>query len=187
MRHFLTSATLALALGAPLAAADSYDVDAIHTSALFKINHLGASNFWGRFNDVSGSLTWDGADASKSNVTITIKADSIDTNQKDRDGHLKGPDFFNTKQFPTFTFVSKSFTKVDDANYTVNGDLTLAGTSKPLTITVTKIGEVDVPKFGHRIGFDTTFVIKRSDFGIKGVPGVGDEVTVLISLEGVKK
>ena len=187
MRHFLASATLALALGAPLAAADTYEVDAIHTSALFKINHLGASNFWGRFNDVSGSLTWDGADVSKSAVSITIKADSVDTNQKDRDGHLKGPDFFNTKQFPNFTFVSKSFAKVDDANYTVNGELTLAGTTKPMTITVTKIGQVEHPKFGVRVGFDTTFTIKRSDFGIKGVPGVGDDVTVLIAFEGVKK
>lgn len=187
MRLALNALVLAAIAGAPLAAADTFEVDTIHSAALFKVSHLGASNFWGRFNDVTGSLSWDGADAAKSTVKITIKADSVDTNQKDRDAHLRGPDFFNTKQFPEFSFVSKSVAKVDDKTFTVAGDLTLAGTTKPLTITAVKVGEADVPKFGHRIGLDTTFTIKRSDFGIKGVPGVGDEVTVVIALEGVKK
>ncbi len=187
MRNALTALVLAAAVGAPLIAADTFEVDQIHSSALFKVNHLGASNFWGRFNDVSGAVTWDGADAAKSSVKITVKADSVDTNQKDRDAHLKGPDFFNTKQFPEFSFVSKSVTKVDDKTFTVAGDLTLAGTTKPLTVTVNKVGEAEVPKFGHRLGLETSFTVKRSDFGIKGVPGVGDDVTVIFSLEGVKK
>lgn len=187
MRLALNALVLAAVSGAPLLAADTFEVDPIHSAALFKVSHLGASNFWGRFNDISGAIAWDGADAAKSSVKITVKADSVDTNQKDRDAHLKGPDFFNTKQFPEFTFVSKSVAKVDDKTFTVAGDATLAGTTKPLTVTVTKVGEADVPKFGHRLGLETTFTIKRSDFGIKGVPGVGDDVTVVFSVEGVKK
>lgn len=187
MRSILSALLAPFALAAPLAAADAYTVDASHSAALFSVSHLGVSNTHGRFNDIAGTLTWDAADASKSAITVTIKTESIDTHNEKRDQHLRSPDFFNAKQFPDATFKSKSFTKVDDSTYTVNGELTLVGTTKPLTVTVKKIGEAKDPWGGYRSGFETTFPIKRSDFGIKGVPGVGDDVSLTFAVELTKK
>lgn len=175
-----------LALSLPLAAADTFDVDASHSAALFSVSHLGISNTHGRFNDIAGTLTWD-ADSAKSAISITIKTASVDTAAEKRDQHLRSPDFFNAKQFPDLKFTSTSFTKVDDSTYTVVGEAELVGTKKPLTVTVKKVGEGKDPWGGYRIGFETSFVLKRSDFGIKGVPGVGDDVAVTFAIEGVKK
>jgi len=183
MRFILPSL---LALSLPLAAADTYAVDPSHSAALFSVSHLGISNTHGRFNAIDGTLTWD-ADAAKSAISVAIKTESVDTAAEKRDQHLRSPDFFNAKQFPTMNFTSKSFTKVDDSTYTVAGELTLVGTTKPVTVTVKKIGEGKDPWGGYRIGFETSFTIKRSDFGIKGVPGVGDDVAVTFALEGMKK
>ena len=176
-----------LALSLPLAAADTYSVDVTHSAALFSVTHLGISNTHGRFNAIDGTLTWDAADVSKSAISIVIKTESVDSNAEKRDQHLRSPDFFNAKQFPTLTFTSSSFTKVDDSTYTVVGEAELVGNKKPLTVTVKKIGEGKDPWGGYRIGFETSFVLKRSDFGIKGVPGVGDDVNVTFAIEGVKK
>ncbi len=177
----------ALATSGPLLAADSYAVDASHSAALFSVSHLGISNTHGRFNAIAGTLTWDAADPAASAITVSIKTDTVDTASEKRDQHLRSPDFFNAKQFPEFTFASKSFTKVDESTYTVTGDLTLVGTTKPVTVTVKKIGEGKDPWGGYRIGFETSFALKRSDYGIKGVPGVGDDVAVTFALEGIKK
>ena len=187
MRHLLAPALLAALGTLPLAAADTYGVDASHSAALFSVSHLGISNTHGRFNAIDGTLTWDAAEPAKSAIKIAIKTESIDTFSEKRDQHLRSADFFNAKQFPELTFVSKSFASADGKTFTVAGDLTLAGTTKPVTLTVTKIGEGKDPWGGYRIGFTTDFTVKRSDFGIKGVPGVGDEVAVTFALEGIKK
>src|SRR5687768_12531453 len=81
-------------------AADSYQIDAVHSSVLFKIKHLGVADFYGRFNDVSGTVSFDNADPSKSSVALEVKVESVDTHNEKRDQHLKSPDFFNSKQFP---------------------------------------------------------------------------------------
>ena len=188
MRHVLIPLfALTAVAAAPAFGADTYSVDASHSSAMFSVSHLDISNTHGRFNGIDGTLTWDATDPSKSAINITIKTDTVDTANEKRDQHLRAPDFFNTKQMPTATFVSKSFTKIDDANFTVTGDLTLVGTTKPVTVKVKKIGEGKDPWGGYRIGFETSFTIKRADFNIKGVPGVGDEVAMTFGLEGVKK
>ncbi len=170
-----------------LAAADTYTVDPVHSSALFSVRHAEISNTHGRFNATAGSVTWDGTDATKSVIGIIVKTDSVDTGDAKRDSHLRTADFFNAKQFPEMTFSSKTVTMVDATTFTVTGDLTLTGTTKPVTVTVKKIGEGKDPWGGYRIGFESTFAIKRSDFGMKGVPGVGDDVTVTFALEGIKK
>ena len=188
MRHLTLPLLAAFAVcAAPAHAADTYDLDPAHTAALFSVSHLDISRTHGRFNGVSGTLTWDAADMAKSAISISIKTESVDTANEKRDQHLRSPDFFNSKQFATMTFVSKSFTKVDDKTYTVDGEMTLVGTTKSLSVTVKKIGEGKDPWGGARIGFETSFAIKRSDFNIKGVPGVGDQVEVTFALEGIKK
>ena len=194
MRHLfiplfaLTALTALTAVAAaPVFGADTYTVDASHSAVLFSVSHLGISNTHGRFNDIDGTLTWDATDPTKSSINITIKTDSVDSFSEKRDQHLRGADFFNAKQMPKATFVSKSFTKIDDATFSVTGDLTLVGTTKPVTVNVKKIGEGKDPWGGYRIGFETSFSIKRADYNIKGVPGVGEDVALTFGLEGVKK
>ena len=185
MRHLLIP--LFALTAAPAFSADTYSVDPVHSAALFSVSHLGISNTHGRFNGIDGTLTWDATDPTKSSISITIKTSTVDTNSEKRDQHLRDPDFFNSKQMPTATFVSKSFTKIDDATFAVTGDLTLVGTTKPVTVNVKKIGEGKDPWGGYRIGFETSFTIKRADFNIKGVDGVGEEVAMTFGLEGLKK
>jgi polyisoprenoid-binding protein YceI len=175
-----------LAGGGTASAADSYAIDASHTAALFKINHLGFSNTWGRFNDVSGTVVWDDADPAASSVKVAIKTASIDTGTADKDKHLKSGDFFSVKEFPELTFVSKSVAKAGDT-YEVTGDFTLHGVTKTITVPVTKMGAGKDPWGKDRIGFDAQFSIKRSDYGMAfGLPGIGDEVTIVFASEAVK-
>lgn len=189
--HIIPS--IALSLGFALSstavqAADTYTVDPVHTAALFKIKHLGVSYTYGRFNDVSGSVVFDATNPVASKVDITIQAGSVDTFNQKRDAHLANPDFFDAKQFPVLKFVSTAFKKVDDNTFDVTGDFTLHGVTKPITIKAVKIGEGKDPWGGYRIGFESTFTIKRSDFGMtKMMEAVGDDVTVTFSTEGIKK
>jgi len=186
MRFLLIPALLACAALTP--AADSYQNDGDHAFALFRVKHMDAGYSWGRFNGVSGSISWEAADPSKSTVSVSIAADSLDTHNDKRDQHLKGPDFLDAKQFSTLTFASQSFKKLSGESYEVTGTFTLHGVSKPLTVTVAKTGEGKDPWGNERIGFETSFVIKRADFGMTNMPGgVGDEVTIHLSVEGIKK
>lgn len=193
MRIAHTIPTIALALGFALApasayAADTYTVDPVHTAALFKIKHVGVSYTYGRFNDISGTIVFDAANPAASKVDVTIQAASVDTDNQKRDAHLANPDFFDAKQFPVLKFVSTAFVKVDDSTFDVAGDFTLHGVTKPVTIKVVKIGEGKDPWGGYRLGFESTFTIKRSDFGMtKMMEAVGDEVTVTFATEGIKK
>src|SRR5215510_9532856 len=103
-RCTLTMTLVASALVAR--AADTYTVDPVHSSISFMISHVGISNIHGRFNDFSGQVTIDSADPAKSSFTLSIPIDSIDTNNAKRDEHLRAPDYFNSKQFPTMSFQS---------------------------------------------------------------------------------
>ena len=186
----MRSLVLALALlagGSSASAAETYTIDKAHTAALFKISHLGFSYTWGRFNDVGGSIVWDDADPAASSVNVLIKADSIDSGDANKDKHLKNADFFSVKEFPEITFVSKSIAKKGDAAYEITGDFTMHGVTKSITIPVTKMGAGIGPDKKQRIGFDSQFTIKRSDFGMNfGLPGIGDEVTITFASEGMK-
>lgn len=188
IRKLLPSLALASLLGSAVQAADTFAVDASHSTAIFRVVHLGVTPNYGRFNDLDGTVTWAGDDLAAAKVELKIKTGSVDTNNGKRDTHLKGPDFFNEKQYPELSFVSKSWAKNADGTYAVSGDLTLKGVTKPTTVTVTKTGEGKDPWGGYRLGFESSFKLNRSEFDIKGVPGgVGEEVTVIIALETIKK
>jgi len=169
------------------AAQTTYTVDPVHSTMIFKIDHLGISDFYGRFNDVGGSLVID-PDPSKSKVNVEVKVDSADTNQPKRDEHLKGPDFFNSKQFPKITFESTSIKKTGEGKFDVAGNLTIKGTAKPVTLHVVGGKEVVDPSGKTRIGFNTEITLKRSEYGVNFMPDkLGDDVTLLVSVEGVKE
>jgi len=194
MKYAIAFSSLALLLGlaaayrgAPAAsaaeAAASYKVDPVHSMVIFKVKHMGAGNFYGRFNQVSGTFTIDDADPSKNRVEFEVKADSIDTANKQREDHLKGPDFFNVVQFPTITFKGKELKKAGES-HEVAGDLTFRGVTKPLKAKVEKVGTGKGRRGETITGFEATFTLKRSDFGMNYMVGpLGDEIHVIVSTE----
>lgn len=172
----------------PLAvrAADTYEIDPVHSTVLARVQHMGAGNSWGRFNEVKGMFILDEADASKSSITIEVAAASVDTANKKRDEHLRGPDFFNAVQFPLISFKSTSLKKLDETTYEAAGNFTCHGITKPLAAKITVVGKGKGPKGETRLGADTTFELKRSDFGIV-TEGLGETVLILASIEGIQK
>ena len=182
------SLAMVLAVGGTFArGADTYTVDPVHSSISFMISHQGISNIHGRFNDFSGQFTIDSADPTRSTFTLSIPIASIDTNNVKRDQHLRAPDYFNAKQFPTMSFQSTSVKPVD-GGYEVTGDLTMHGVTKPLTITL-KGGDkvVEFPKKKKRIGFVSSFSLRRSEFGVTAdLKSLGDEIPILVGIEAAK-
>jgi polyisoprenoid-binding protein YceI len=186
IRSLLTLAAMAF-IGVSSSLADSYKIDPVHSGIIFDVEHFGVGIIYGRFDTFSGDLVFDPSDPSKTTLSLEIKTDSIDTNAAARDKDLKGPDFLNTAQFGTATFKTTSVKKVDDKTVEVTGDLTLRGVTKPVTATVKEIGTGKGPKGEERIGFETSFQLKRSDFDIKyGLPAIGDDVFVTVACEGIK-
>ena len=186
LRHMLAGLVVVVVWSSLALAADTYKVDPVHSTVIFKIGHFEVSNFQGRFNEPTGTITVDSGDPSKSSFNIEIQADKIDTANNKRDGHLKSPDFFDVKQFPTITFKSTEVKGAGD-KLEVTGDLTLHGVTKPITVAVTKVGEKDTGKMGYRAGWEATINLKRSEFGMTTMVGpVADEVQLTVSLEAVK-
>lgn len=180
-------ATIACLSGQAANAADDYDYDLVHSSVSFKARHLDISWIHGRFNDVSGKFSIDRENPAKSTFELTIKADSIDTANKARDEHLRQPDYFDTKQFPTITFKSTS-TKPIDGGYEVTGNFTMHGTTKKVTL-VLKGGKEHEFKGVKRVAFSTELSLKRSDFGFdkSAIGPIGDEALIFIDCEGMRK
>jgi polyisoprenoid-binding protein YceI len=160
--------------------AQEYTIDGGHSNAYFSVNHLGIGIFQGMFLKVEGKIV-DGK-----SIDIAIPTDSVFTADKKRDGHLKGPDFFNAKQFPKMTFKSKSVKKSGD-KYKVAGTLTIRGVSKDITVDATRIGGGKDPWGKDRIGYFVEFKINRLDYGVSYMPeGLGKEVTIRVAIEAVK-
>lgn len=179
---------LALLTTTALWSAETYSIDPVHSTAIYKVKHFGVSNVYGRFDDVTGTVLFDSADPAKSSVEVTIKTESLDTANPKRDAHVKGPDFLNAKQFPVMTFKSTAVKALDAGKYEITGDFTLHGVTKPLTVVWEKVGEGKGPMGDYRQGGETTFSIKRSDFGMTGMMGpVGDDVQITVSVEGVRQ
>jgi polyisoprenoid-binding protein YceI len=169
------------------AAAEAYTVDSGHSSVVFRIKHANAAYFYGTFNKVSGSFTVDDADPSGSSISVTIQADSVDSNSADRDGHIKSPDFLSAKEFPVIIFESTEVAKAGDG-LKVTGDLTFRGVTKSVTAEVEHVGTGEFR--GKRAGYEAVLDIKRSEFGSTyGVEQnvLSDDVRLIVSLEGVQR
>ena len=187
--RFVAVALLAWVSTTGSARADDYNIDSMHTAISFKISHLGLSWVFGTFKDVSGSFVIDAEQPANSSFNLTIKAESIDTSNGKRDDHLRSPDFFNVKQFPTITFKSTSIKPIE-GGYSVTGDLTLHGETKPVTFEVKGGRQAEFPPGVKRTGYTTETVLKRSEFGVgnpKFAGALGDEVYIVVSFEGTKK
>ena len=191
MRKLILLSTLMLLPGLALSAAENYKIDSAHTYPYFSISHLGFSTMHGRFNTTTGSITMDKANKTGS-VNITIDAASIDTSHKKRDDHLRSPDFLNVIEFPEITYKSSKVTIKADDSAVVEGQLTIMGTSKPVTLQVSRIScgihPFDPTKKKFVCGFDATAKIMRSDFGVKfGLPKIGDEMNLVFEVEGIRQ
>lgn len=180
--------TLSLCGAGSLAiASDDYAYDLVHSSVSFKARHLDISWIHGRFNEVEGKFSLDRQDPTKSTFQLTIKADSVDTANAARDEHLRQPDYFDTKQFPTIEFKSTSVKPIE-GGYEVTGDFTMHGKTKEITIPLMG-GKEHTFKDVKRVGFSTELKLKRSDFGFdkNAIGPIGDEAIIIIDCEGMRK
>ena len=174
----------------PSFAAD-YKIDPVHSFALFKVKHMGASYVYGQFTAMEGAISFDAGNPEASSVEVTIKSESVTTHNAGRDRHISGPDFFNVKEFPVLTFKSSSWKKAGENTYAVTGDFTLLGVTKTITATVEHVG--DGAMRGKEIaGFHAVFSIDRSDFGMQygiapGGGGLGKDIEITISAESIKQ
>lgn len=196
MKRFLTAATTVAFLVPAFAGAETWNLDPDHTSSTFEVRHLLVSKVRGQFGETTGTIDIDDKDLTKSKVDVTIDASSIETNNDDRDKHLRGEDFFWVEKHPKITFVSTKIVKgKGKGNYKVTGDLTMRGVSKPVTLDVTYSGQELKTPWGNVIrGASATATINRKDWGIvwnKTFDGggitVSDEVKLLIDAEFNRK
>jgi polyisoprenoid-binding protein YceI len=169
----------------------TYKIDAAHSKLGFEVPHLVVSSVEGKFTDFEGTIVVD-PKLEKSKVELTAKTASIDTSNKDRDEHLKSPDFFDVKKFDKLTFKSKKVSGTPEA-LKVEGDLTMHGVTKPVTLDGKYTGAVKDPWGNERIAFKATTKIKRQDFGlvwtkvVEAGPVVGDEITIDLKVEAIKE
>lgn len=188
-------ALVAMLLAVPAAATSTWEIDSAHTNAHFAVRHLMVSTVRGSMGTVTGTVTLDESDPTKSSVTATIDAAGVDTRNAKRDEHLRAPDFLDTKQYPTVTFTSTKIEKTGDARWAVTGDLTLRGVTKPVVLTVEGAPTPLQDPFGNtKLGGVAKTTINRQDFGVAwnkamdaGGLVVGDEVEITIDVELNKK
>lgn len=188
-KRFVVASLLALALPALASAAPVvYKVDPDHSSVSFSIRHF-VSNVQGRFKDFDGTIKYDKQNPTASSVEFTAQVASIDTDNKDRDNHLKSPDFFDAAKFPTMTFTSTSVKAKDANTLDVTGNLTIHGMTKTVTIPVSVLGTV-ATKGGEKAGFESNFTIDRKDYGVQwnrvldtGGTMLGNDVKIAVSVE----
>ncbi len=184
---FALSVSLVLLHLLPAAAAtEKYVIDGEHSGAVFKIKHLGIGNVHGRFNNLSGTLLMDSAKQSESQLKLSVMADRVDTDIRDRDAHLRSPDFLNACQFPTIELESRSVRQLASGDLEVAADLSLHGLRKPVGLLFRRIGAGKDMQGNSRVGYEAIFSLKRSDFGMAELLAiVGDTVEITISFEAV--
>ena len=172
----------------PRVAADAFAVDVAHSTVIFKLRHFGISNFYGRVKAPSGSFLVDDSDLAGSMINVTLEIKNMDSGNVGRDRFLLSPDFFNEREYPTAEFNSSSIKKLGEGTYEATGTFTMHGVSNPVTVRIDDYTTAHVERFGHRGGFECTFTVKRSDYGMdlfvkEGT--LGDEVTIIAAIEGV--
>jgi len=173
----------------------TYLLDPAHSTIGFSIKHMMIAKVHGAFEKVSGKFLYDPAQPEKSSAEATIETASINTREPQRDGHLKSPDFFDAEKFPEITFKTKSIVASGDGELKLNGELTIKGVTKLVTLEAEKPSDEIKDPFGNvKIGVSAVTKIKRKDFGLTwnaaletGGVLVGDDVSISLDLQFVKK
>ena len=167
----------------------TWTIDKAHSTIGFTVDHMVVSEVDGSFTDFDGSLVASKDDLTDAKITFTAKTASVNTANERRDNHLRSADFFDAEKFPEMTFTSKSFDKVSEGKYKMNGDLTMHGVTKTVSLDVKFNGTIDTGK-GVKAGFKVSGVINRKDYGLTynsvleaGGVAIGEEVSIDIKLE----
>lgn len=190
LRGLLAAAAATVSLAAAVGA-ETYSIDAVHSSVSFSVRHL-VSRTSGRFGDFAGTVAYDPAQPAAARVEATIQLSSIDTGNERRDHHLLSPDFFAAEQFPAIHFVSTAV-RPEGSRLMVTGDLTLHGVTRQIVLPVEVLGLGTHPmpqmKGAPVAGFQAELLIKRSDFGVNSwidtASVVGDDVKVSLIIEAI--
>jgi polyisoprenoid-binding protein YceI len=176
-----------------MATSTKWVLDPMHSEVQFKVKHLVISTVTGSFKTFEGSLETENEDFTGAEIRFSLDVSSLDTNQEQRDGHLKSADFFDAAQFPKITFASTSFTR-DGDDYSLAGDLTIKEVTRPVTLTV-EHGGIAADFYGNtKAGFELTGKINRKDFGLTwdgvteaGSIVVGEDIKLLINVQFAKQ
>ena len=188
MKKLVAIAVAASLSTAAFAAPETYIIEGTHTMPRFEYSHFGYSTQVSRFDKTSGTIILDRA-AKTGSVDVVIDAKSVSTGYPLFNEHIQGEDFFDTAKYPTITFKSKALKFDGDKLASVDGDLTIKGVTKPVTLTVTSFHCMPHPmRKKDACGANATTKIKRSEFNAgKHAPYVSDEVTLTIPVEAVKE
>lgn len=179
--------------GEPAAGAERYLIRPVYSSVGFSIVKWSVIKEQGIFRDFQGTLDWDTAHPERSAVELTVEAKSLDTKNDGRDGVVRSSDFLDTDRYPTLVFRSTAVQPAGNGGSgAVTGDLTIHGITRRIRFPVTSLGAREIPNVGKLVGFETTFRIRRTDYGVLGskwgaVPGVlDDEVEIHIVVGGIR-
>jgi polyisoprenoid-binding protein YceI len=169
----------------------TFQIDPAHTEAAFQVRHL-LSKVRGTFGEIEGAIDFDAERPEHSSVRLTIQAASVNTNQPDRDAHLRSADFFAVDEHPTLTFVSRAIAAAGDETYDVTGDLTIRSVTKTIVLPVRYLGSARDPWGNERLAFEGEITLNRKDFGLTwnaaletGGFLVGDEVKVMLQVQAL--
>lgn len=187
--HLSLKTFIAALLAIPtVASADTWKLDPPHSAAQFSVRHMGISTVRGTFTKVNGTVEYDSADPTKSTMDITIDAASVDTRVEMRDNDLRSDHFLETAKYPTITFKSTHVEPAGSGKLKIEGDLTIHGVTKPVTLAVDgPSAPVNDPRGTSHMGASATATINRTDFGMNTMPQmVGTDVVITIDVELVK-
>jgi polyisoprenoid-binding protein YceI len=186
---YVIAAMAALAFATPVAAADVYVSDPPHTMAYFQTGHLGIAWIHGRFKDVDAKITLD-RPAKQGSIEAVIKTATVDTGFEARDKHVRSPDYLDVEQFPTMTFKSSKLKFDGERLVGADGELTLYGVTRPVTLEIPQFRCVTHPATKREVcGAEARTTIKRAEWGVKrgANPPLGDEVRITIQIEAYKQ
>ncbi|MEU9057516.1 YceI family protein [Streptomyces sp. NPDC048430] len=172
----------------------TYVLDPAHTRIGFVARHAMITKVRGSFHDFEGTLRLDGSDPSRSSASVSIKTDSIDTGNADRDGHLRTNDFLDAPTHPTITFVSTRAEQLDDSHFRLSGDLVIKETTKPVSIDFEFTGAAQDPFGNQRVGFEGSITVNRKEYGLTwnaalegGGVLVGEKVVLELDISAIKQ
>ena len=178
----------AMSLSLPTLAADYViDTAGAHAFVNFKVKHLGYSWLHGRFNDFNGTFSFDSEDPSNSQIEVTIKTTSVDSNHAERDKHLRGDDFLDVAEFPEARFVSTRIETTDGEKATIYGNFTLKNITKEIAIDAVKMGEGSDPWGGYRAGFSGTTTLAMDDFDMMDLGPAAANIEITLEVEGIRQ
>lgn len=166
-------------------AGSTYEIDPAQTSIVFKVKNRDISFVFGRFNKITGTIGVDRVrDPTRFNFKIEIESRSVDTNNKKRDRHLTSSEFFKARKHPTITFENRNTKMVETGKFEITGKLDFLGEKRDLTFIFELIAVKKISDTEYRLGGQSTFTIKRSEFGLGAmIPEIADEVTVMVNIE----